>query len=143
MSKTDKKVEKVLERKLPADVAKKYKLVTIRPGKYNFQKFGEVDLRTISLEKADAIVARGFQYLQLSDEGKKAMAKAKEDKKVKDAEKVVEAKGDLKEIDLSDIEKFDYAKGTSIVKALKIKTSNKEKATYFEALKKAQAELSK
>lgn len=126
------KKENKLERKLPADVAKKYKCKIIRPGKFNFKNFGEIDLRTISVEKADKLVENGFPYLEFSEEAK-ADQEAKEAEK---AQKIESAKANLKELDFSDIEKFDYNKASSIVAVLNIETANKEKKTLFEALKK-------
>ena len=48
---------------LPKDVAEKYTMKMIRPGKYNFHGYGTIDLRTISLKKADEIVGKGFPFL--------------------------------------------------------------------------------
>lgn len=48
---------------LQPEVAEKYRLVIIRPGKYNFHKFGEIDLRTLKLSKADTLVKDGFPFL--------------------------------------------------------------------------------
>ncbi len=50
--------------KLQPDVAKKYRLVSIRPGKYNFKDFGEIDLRKITLKQADELVTKGFPFLK-------------------------------------------------------------------------------
>ncbi len=63
-----KKKTKALERMLPKDVAEKYKVVTIRAGKYNFYGFGEIDLRTISLKKADELFEKEFPYLELMEQ---------------------------------------------------------------------------
>ncbi len=60
-----KKEQKPLEMKLPKEVAEKYRLKTIRPGKYNFQGFGEIDLRTLSLAAADELVKKKFPFLVL------------------------------------------------------------------------------
>ncbi len=57
--------KKILESKLPAKVAEKYKVVTIRPARYNFNGFGEIDLRTISLNKADELFEKEFPFLKL------------------------------------------------------------------------------
>ncbi len=57
------KAKKPLPKKLRDDVAEKYTLKTIRPGKYNFHKFGTIDLRTINLKKADELVENGFRFL--------------------------------------------------------------------------------
>lgn len=45
-------------------VTEKYKL-TAKPGLYHFQGFGEIDLRTLTLDQADNLVKRGFPYLIL------------------------------------------------------------------------------
>ena len=60
---------------LPAEVAEKYNLKIIRPGKYNFDKFGTIDLRTISLEKADALVEKGFTFLVAKAKNKENVPK--------------------------------------------------------------------
>lgn len=49
--------------KLPEDVAKKYDLVVIQPGRHDFHKYGIIDLTKISVERADKLVAGGFPYL--------------------------------------------------------------------------------
>ncbi len=49
--------------KLQKEVAAKYRMQTIRPGKYNFPKFGTIDLREITLRQADELVAKGFPFL--------------------------------------------------------------------------------
>ena len=59
--------KKGLERKLPPAVAKKYTVKTIRPGKFVFAGFGEIDLRTISVKKADELYASKFPYLILNE----------------------------------------------------------------------------
>nr|WP_199079083.1 hypothetical protein [Pedobacter sp. ASV19] len=51
------------ESKLPAEVSEKYNLKDIVAGLYDFPGFGQIDLQTISLEKADALVSSGFPYL--------------------------------------------------------------------------------
>ncbi len=61
----DKKVKKSPPKKLLPEVSEKYTLKTIRPGKYNFDKYGTLDLRTLSLEKADKLVENGFPFLVL------------------------------------------------------------------------------
>lgn len=130
------KETKELERKLPEDVAKKYRMKTIRAAKYNFAGFGEIDLRTISVAKADDLYAKKFPYLEklpdavASDEAKEAEKLAK----------IELAKAELKELDLSDIEKFDYNKGKSIVKILNINVVDMKKETIFETLKFEQQE---
>ncbi len=72
----------ILERKLPKEVAEKYNLKSIRAGKYVFPKFGEIDLRTITLKQADELVKKGFPFLvlkkkDLSESEAEAKAKAK------------------------------------------------------------------
>ena len=51
------------EFKLPTEVADKYNLKEITPGLYCFPGFGEIDLTTITLEKADSLIEQGFPYL--------------------------------------------------------------------------------
>jgi hypothetical protein len=49
---------------LPKEVADKFNLVKIAPGKYDFHhQFGVIDLTTISLQKAEKLVADGFKFL--------------------------------------------------------------------------------
>jgi hypothetical protein len=55
------------QRTLLPEVAEKYVLVGIRPGKYNFNGFGEIDLRTISVQKADQLFKDGFSHLKLKE----------------------------------------------------------------------------
>ena len=50
---------------LHPEVAAKYALIGIRPGKYNFKGFGEIDLSTLSVAKADNLVSRGFPHFKL------------------------------------------------------------------------------
>ena len=57
------KKPKHIPRKLQDDVAKKYQLKIIRPGLFDFGKFGKFDLRKIDLKKADKLVEKGFPYL--------------------------------------------------------------------------------
>ena len=137
MSKKQEEVKKFIERKLSKEVARKYKLSIITAGKFNFKNFGVIDLRTISLEKADALVAKGFPYLQLTDEAKKQIENTKQTAE----EKIESATQDLKELDLSDIKTFDRNKGLSIISILKINTTNKKSETIFPALKEAQDAL--
>ena len=44
--------------------SEKYDL-TVPPGLYHVYMFGEVDLRALTLTKADALYKRGFPYLKL------------------------------------------------------------------------------
>lgn len=67
----------VAENKLPEEVTEKYTLKTIRAGKYNFQGFGEIDLRKLTLKKADELVAEKFPFLILK---KKYKEENKEEK---------------------------------------------------------------
>lgn len=60
-----KKVKNMPTEGLLPEVARKYYVKTIKPGKYNFKGFGEIDLRTITLQKADRLVEHGFQFLVL------------------------------------------------------------------------------
>lgn len=53
-----------IKTELSAAVAEKYNLKGIKPGRYHFPKFGEVDLTSMTLAKADNLVKRGFTYLQ-------------------------------------------------------------------------------
>lgn len=50
---------------LKSEVAAKYTLMGIRPGKYNFKGFGEIDLCALSVARADDLFRRGFQFLKL------------------------------------------------------------------------------
>ncbi len=80
----------LLERKLKKEVAEKYSLKSIRPGKYAFAKFGEIDLRTITLKQADELVKKGFPFLVLK---KKDLSESEAEAKAKaEAEAKAEAK---------------------------------------------------
>lgn len=48
----------------------KYSL-TISPGVYDVQGFGEVDLRSLTLEKAEMLYKKGFPYLELKPKASK------------------------------------------------------------------------
>lgn len=50
---------------LKAEVAEKYKLVGVKPGKYQFNGFGEIDLSSISLAEADGLYKLKFPHLVL------------------------------------------------------------------------------
>lgn len=52
---------------LAKEVGEKYDLHTLHPGIYDVAGFGRVDLTTISLEQADALVAFGFPFLILKE----------------------------------------------------------------------------
>ena len=56
-----------------SDFEKYFKVVGILPGIVHTPKFGKVDLRTISVEKALEMYKDGFNYLELTDEGKKKL----------------------------------------------------------------------
>ena len=62
MSSTENK-PKHIPNKLKDEVAAKYRLKIIRPGKHVFAEYGTIDLRKIDLKKADALVEKGFPYL--------------------------------------------------------------------------------
>jgi len=53
--------------KLQKEVAAKYRLITIRPGKHYFPEYGEIDLRVMKLQKADELFAKGFPFLKLRE----------------------------------------------------------------------------
>lgn len=58
--------------KLPEAVGKVYELKGYQPGVITFQKgIGEVDLRTVSLEKA-AKISEAYPHILVKIEGKKA-----------------------------------------------------------------------
>jgi hypothetical protein len=60
-------------------VIEKYKL-TAKPGLYHFQGFGEIDLRTLTLDQADNLVKRGFPYLILKKQSFKKLTSDKKNK---------------------------------------------------------------
>lgn len=72
---------------LHPDVSTKYHLVGIRPGKYNFKGFGEIDLCKLTLKKADSLVAQGFGFLKSNEESSQEEIPDKEIN-----EKIVESK---------------------------------------------------
>lgn len=51
--------------KLNPEVSAKYNLVGVKPGKYQFSGFGEIDLTKIDLAEADGLVKMGFPHLVL------------------------------------------------------------------------------
>ncbi|MBC8486282.1 MAG: hypothetical protein H8D45_09620 [Bacteroidetes bacterium] len=59
----------------------KYNL-TIPPGVYHIHGFGEVDLRSLTLERAEQLVLKGFPYLVIKPKSK-TPAPAPEIKKIK------------------------------------------------------------
>lgn len=54
---------------LNPQVAAKYQLVGLRPNKYSFKGFGEIDLCSLTLARADELVKRGFQFLKPRETG--------------------------------------------------------------------------
>jgi len=58
------KEEKTPEARLPAEVAEKYDLKMIRPGKYYFNGFGEIDLRKVTLKQVEALKKKGFYFFE-------------------------------------------------------------------------------
>lgn len=52
---------------LNPQVAAKYLLIGLRPGKYAFKNFGEIDLCSLTLARADDLVKRGFPHFRLRD----------------------------------------------------------------------------
>ena len=52
----------------------KFEAVGVQPGIVAGKKFGTVDLRTISLEKAEALVKEGFPYLKKIEKQSKSEA---------------------------------------------------------------------
>lgn len=54
----------------------KFKVVGVEPGIIVTKKFGEVDLRKVSLDQAEELVKAGFRYLE-KVEGKAAAAEKK------------------------------------------------------------------
>jgi hypothetical protein len=68
---------------LKNEVAAKYNLIGIRPGKYNFKGFGELDLRTLSVAQVDSLVSRGFTHFKLREGFAAAAPAAKTNLKAK------------------------------------------------------------
>lgn len=54
-----------MQKTLNPEVAAKYVVVAIRPGKYNFKGFGEIDLCALTVSRADELVKRNFPHLKL------------------------------------------------------------------------------
>ncbi len=50
---------------LQPEVAAKYRLLTIRPGKHNFAVFGTIDLTELKLARADELFKKDFPFFQL------------------------------------------------------------------------------
>lgn len=59
----------------------KFEAVGVVPGLIYSKKFGEVDLRTLSLEKAETLVKDGFRYLKKAETISKAPLPIAEEKK--------------------------------------------------------------
>jgi hypothetical protein len=57
---------------LQPEVRAKYILIGIRPGKYNFKGFGEIDLCALSVARVDSLVERGFTHFKLRNGGSAA-----------------------------------------------------------------------
>lgn len=72
-----------MNRTMKPEVAAKYALIGIRPGKYNFKNFGEIDLGVVSLAKADELYKKGFPHLKLRQGGQEAPAAVQSDQKVR------------------------------------------------------------
>lgn len=62
--------------KMSAALEGKFQVVGVLPGVVAGKKFGMVDLRTISLEKAEKLVKEGFPYLKKIEKPLKAEAPA-------------------------------------------------------------------
>ncbi len=58
--------------KLSAALTGKYEAVGVLPGVIYTKKYGDVDLRTISLERAAKLVDEGFKYLRKVEKAPKA-----------------------------------------------------------------------
>lgn len=63
----DNEAAPVTKLELSAEVAEKYRLKGINPGRYYFPGHGEIDLTSVTLAKADHLVKRGFPYLVLKN----------------------------------------------------------------------------
>jgi len=110
------KQKKALEAKLPAEVAAKYNLKIIRPGKYNFHGFGEIDLRKVTLKQVKELIEKGFEFFE---------EKVKETEKTK-SEKLEEAKAQLLNADL---EEMDYQDKKSLFIALGLEAEDMKNDT--------------
>lgn len=62
--------------KLSAALTGKFEAVGVEPGVIYTKKYGDVDLRTISLEMAEKLVADKFRYLRKIEKEVKAAAPA-------------------------------------------------------------------
>lgn len=41
-----------------------FQVKSLKPGKYNFKDFGQIDLRNLTPEEAESLVKQGFKYLK-------------------------------------------------------------------------------
>jgi hypothetical protein len=64
------------------EVINKYEF-TIRPGRYVFPKFGEIDLFSLNLKKADELFNKGFRWMKLRKAGSEPPAGKSKTKKSK------------------------------------------------------------
>lgn len=53
------------KKKLSPEVAAKYTLQGVEPGRHHFNGFGVYDMCTLSLAEAEELVKQGFKWLQL------------------------------------------------------------------------------
>ncbi len=56
--------------------------ITIEPGVYQVHGFGEIDLRSLTLERAEQLFKKGFPYLELKPTSQESV-KAPKTKKLK------------------------------------------------------------
>jgi hypothetical protein len=56
--------DKKVESKASPALSGKFEIVGVNPGVVFTKKFGDVDLRTISLDMAEKLVKNGFRYLK-------------------------------------------------------------------------------
>lgn len=54
-----------MSKKLSKEVADKYDLVGIMPGKINHATFGTLDFTTMGIEEADTLYRGGIEFLKL------------------------------------------------------------------------------
>jgi len=113
------KEKKALEAKLPAEVAAKYNLKIIRPGKYNFHGFGEIDLRKVTLKEVETLIKKGFQFFE--EKVKEVIEPEKAAAEKAAAEKLEEAKAQLLNADMEDM---DYQDKKSLFIALGLEAEN-------------------
>ena len=53
------------QKQLKAEVLKKYDVVGIEVGRYQYQDFGEVDLEQLTIQEANQLFKAGFPHLVL------------------------------------------------------------------------------